>query len=152
MKNKSSQLGLSLVEVLVAILLLAIGVIAAAGLQGTALSASNKASRIQTVTKVAESELDYRRQVDFTMIDLTETTTEVCGTGAEHCTVTIKACDVVVAANSASFDCSDSITDVKAYKVTVSVDGPSDADVTLTTHVAQSQNRTALNSSIGNQQ
>jgi prepilin-type N-terminal cleavage/methylation domain-containing protein len=138
--------GLSLIEVLVAILLLSIGVIAAAGLQGTALSASNKASRIQGVTKAAESELDYRRQIDLEGIE-----SEPCETGAEHCTVVVTPCDVIVSANSASFDCSETITDVKAYKVTVSVDGPGDADITLTTHVAQSQNRNALDFSIGNE-
>ncbi len=142
MKNQ----GLSLIEVLVAILLLAIGVIAAAGLQGTALNASNKASRIQTVTKAAESELDYHRQIDLEGVE-----SEPCTTGAENCLVTVTPCDVIVNASSASFDCSATITDVKAYRVTVAVDGPNDADITLTTHVAQSQKRNALDFSIGNQ-
>jgi type IV pilus modification protein PilV len=136
---KKSQLGLTLTEVLVSIMLLAIGVIAAAGLQGTALRASNKASRIQEVTKIAETELDYRRQTDYKPL-----TNQTCATNTDGCTVTTTPCDVIVTATSATFDCSATRADIKAFQVTVSVDGPGNDDVTLTTHVAQSQNRNAL--------
>jgi type IV pilus modification protein PilV len=138
--------GLTLIEVLVAMMLLSVGVIAAAALQGTALRASSKATRIQAVTKIAEAELDYRRQVD-----LSETETANCETHNDGCTVVITPCDVVVTSSSASFDCSSNPEDVRAYRVSVSVDGPGDEDITLTTHVAQSQNRNALDFSVGNE-
>ncbi len=137
---KKSQLGLTLIEILVSIMLLAIGVIAAAGLQGTALRASNKASRIQTVTKIAETEIDYRRQTDYKALD-----NAPCATNADGCTITTTPCDVIITTSSATFDCSATIADIKAFKVTVAVDGPGSDDVTLTTHVAQSQSRNALN-------
>ena len=59
-----SIVGFTLIEVLVAIVVLALGVLAAAAMQTSALRASSDARAIQEVTKLAEGEISFRRQND----------------------------------------------------------------------------------------
>lgn len=62
-----STRGLTLLEVVIALVILSVGVLMAAGMQTNALQASSDATAIQSVTKVAESELEFRRKIDLTL-------------------------------------------------------------------------------------
>ena len=62
MTHSASRLGLSLIEVLIALAVLAIGVFALASLQASSLQYSSRAEELRIVTQIAEAELEWRRQ------------------------------------------------------------------------------------------
>lgn len=55
--------GLTLLEILISVSLVAIAVLAVAALQSSALRANRQARQVQTVTQLAETELERQRQV-----------------------------------------------------------------------------------------
>ena len=121
------QHGLSLVEVMVAMVIIAVGVIAAAGLQTTALKNTTKAQTVNEVTKIAENELSLQRQMDGSG-DQCETQIS-----SEYtCSVTVIPCNV----QSGAISCSSSIATPKAYQISVNVTGPQQNSVSLSTIVA----------------
>lgn len=67
-----STAGFTLIEVLVAIVVLAMGVLAAAAMQTSALRASNDARAVQEVTKLAEREIALWRQIELRTFYATE--------------------------------------------------------------------------------
>jgi len=62
MMRTHDRAGLSLVEVLIALAILAIGIVALANLQASSLQYTSRAEELRTVTQIAEAELEWRRQ------------------------------------------------------------------------------------------
>ena len=62
MTRSCARSGLSLVEVLIALAVLAIGIVALANLQASSLQFTSRAEELRTVTQIAEAELEWRRQ------------------------------------------------------------------------------------------
>lgn len=65
MTRSNARSGLSLVEVLIALAVLAIGIVALANLQASSLRFTSTAEELRTVTQIAEAELEWRRQTEI---------------------------------------------------------------------------------------
>lgn len=123
-----SSAGLTLLEVLVAIVVLAVGALMAATMQTSALRASSDATALQGVTKLAERELERLRKIDLSSASnfdcqLTEEEKE-----SYTCTIQIRSCQLTGTALS----CPASSNPV-ADQVAVSVNGPRQKTITLRT-------------------
>lgn len=125
--------GLTLLEVILAVAVLAVGILAALAMQSTALRASRGMTIAQTYTKIAFTELDFQRSI------FTTTNTPVAGS----CVDRLSAADSV-----ANFDCDVVVVDCvvtsgvancppvngtlpNAYLVEVTVSRPNDGSLTL---------------------
>lgn len=110
--------GLTLVEILVAILILAVGVLGAMYMQTTGLQATRTSQVIQALNADARSQLDLMR-LRLARETWTAQTTGGCNiSGASECSVTIQPCTV----SSGQLDCSlATVSDPAAYHVTVTV-------------------------------
>lgn len=124
-----SSTGLTLIEVLIAIVVLAVGVLAAAAMQTTALRASNDARAIQGVTKIAEAEIEFRRQIDLTTPAGKGTTCKTAVTTGYTCVVDVLPCSL----SATALSCSSSASAPVADQATVTVDGPRSKTITLRT-------------------
>lgn len=114
--------GLTLVEVIIAIAVLAIGILAALALQSNALRASSTARAIQEVTKIADAELVVRRQGG------TGTGCLTAAPAGYTCTLVVQPCQVV----SGAFSCGSGSA---AQLLTLTVAGPRDQSITVSTLV-----------------
>lgn len=121
--------GLTLIEVLIAIVVLAVGVLAAAAMQTTALRASSDAKAIQGVTEFAEREIELRRQFDLsTPAGKSTTCTSVTPMPTGYtCGVVVSACQL----SGSSLACAGTGTD--ADRIVVTVTGPREKTITLRT-------------------
>ena len=61
--------GLTIVEALIAIVVLGVGIVSLVQLQATALRSTALAEQIRTVTQVAEAELEWRRHTALDSVD-----------------------------------------------------------------------------------
>lgn len=122
-----SSAGLTLLEVIVALVVLAVGVLLAATMQTSALRASSDASAVQGVTKFAEAEIELRRQIDLTASAGKAPTCITSVTSGYTCQVEVRACQL----SGSSLSCSGTGSDADQVKVTVS--GPRSKTVALTT-------------------
>lgn len=122
-----SSAGLTLLEVIVALVVLAIGVLLAATMQTSALRASSDATAVQNVTKLAEAEIELRRQVDLTAPAGKAATCITSVTQGYTCQVQVRACQL----SGTSLSCMGTGSDADQVKVTIS--GPRQKTVTLTT-------------------
>lgn len=116
-----SVIGLTLIEVLIAIVVLAVGVLAAAAMQTTALRASSDAKAIQDVTEFAEREIELLRQSE------PSPGTKDCSKSPYTCTAVVRACQL----SSSNLTCAGTGTD--AHQITVTVTGPREKTITLKT-------------------
>jgi len=121
-----STSGLTLIEVMIAIVVLAVGVLAAASMQTTALRSSNDARAIQAVTEFAERKIELLRQSEPT------SGTTDCSESPYTCTAVVRACQL----SGSTLICTGSGTD--AYQITVTVTGLREKTVTLKTVKAKS--------------
>lgn len=117
--------GLSLVEVTVALFIFAVGVIAAASLQVSALRASSTARTVQEVTNAARTEMELQRQAPKSGCQAAVPEGYSCTAEVSPCRVQGGAL-VCGAATSA---------ELAAHQVTVTVTGPQDRAITLRTVV-----------------
>lgn len=124
-----SETGLTLIEVLIAIVILAVGVLAAATMQTTALRASNDARAIQGVTKTAEAEIEFRRQIDLTATAGQEPTCKTTVATGYTCVVSVVPCSL----SAAALSCSSGVSSPVADQATVTVNGPRSKTITLKT-------------------
>lgn len=124
-----STVGMTLLEVLIAIAVLAVGVLAAAAMQTTALRASSDARAIQDVTEFAEREIELRRQFDLnSTAGKSPTCTSVAPVPTGYtCAVEVRACQL----SSSTLSCTGTGTD--ADQVVVIVTGPREKTITLRT-------------------
>jgi len=109
--------GLTLVEVLVAILVLAVGVIGAMAVQGTSIRASRVAKEVQELNAMARSELDvWRARLESSVYDGPQSGN--CLAGSDGCSVEIRPC----ALDGATLRCDQgTVVSPVAQAVTVSV-------------------------------
>lgn len=123
--------GLTLVEVVVAILVLAVGVLGAVALQGTSLRANRTATEIQQLTAAARSELDvWRARLESSVYDGPQDG-NCLASEAESCEVRILPC----ALSGTALTCSPGHLSLPvAQSVTVTVKR-GDRDVSLTSVV-----------------
>ncbi len=122
---KSSR-GLTLVELLVALVVLALGVLAAANMQVGALNASSGAAISRQLTKLASAELELQRQL------AAPTSRQSCLSGSKTgytCVTTVLPCSLT----GTTFVCAASASPVVAYKVRVVTNGPRAGSFTLST-------------------
>lgn len=121
-----STAGMTLLEVLIAIVVLAVGVLAAAAMQTNALSATNDARAIQGVTKLAEEKIEFHRQLDYND-PLTERNPECEAPGGYTCTIEVRACQL----SGSTLSCTGFGTG--ADQITVTATGPREKTITLRT-------------------
>jgi prepilin-type N-terminal cleavage/methylation domain-containing protein len=111
--------GLTLLEVLMAIVLLAVGVLAVAGFQSSTLRTNRQAQTINELTRLATTEMELRRQ---TLVERSGTfaceTRVPRGFAQEACQVEIVPCGVVVAAGASQFQCGSGLP-FATFRVTV---------------------------------
>jgi prepilin-type N-terminal cleavage/methylation domain-containing protein len=130
MTRSRARSGLTLLEVVIAVAVLAVGVLAALGLQGTALNATGRARASQEVSKLAQAELAIRREMTLAPV-----TNQACRTivpTGYGCTVTVSACSLA----SSTFSCTGTIATPVAHFVTVNVTGPRSPVLTVNALVA----------------
>lgn len=137
-----STVGFTLIEVLVAIVVLAVGVLAAGAMQTSALRASSDARAIQEVTKLAEGEIAFRRQID---LETNPGNLAACQSVSSlpsgfSCQVVIRPCRLVTTAGTpptVAMDCpasgSVALADQVADQATVTVTGLRNKTITLRT-------------------
>ena len=106
--------GLTLIEVMIALLILTVGVLAAAGMQATALGATRTAEVVQTLNAAARRELETARG---RTIDATLPTALACGSGAAGCGLEVRPC-LIDSAGALDFPLS-LVADPVAHAITV---------------------------------
>lgn len=131
--------GLTLIEVLIAIVILAVGVLAAASMQTSALSASNRARVVQELTNTARTEMERQREFvrSGTSAAAASPTCLSTAPSGYTCTVTVAPCRITTATTPPSLSCSTGTNTVVADQVTVSVSRPQTTAVTLRTVIAR---------------
>ena len=121
--------GLTLIEVLIGIAIFAVGVLAAAQLQVSALQGSGDAEALKQVTSVVSAELEWRRQTASQ--DVGESNCQsVVPSSFSECRVTIEPC--YIPPTSSAFVCSAGVVSPVAYRVNVSATGPKQKQFDLT--------------------
>lgn len=129
--RKPNRAGLSLIEVLIAIAILGVGILALAQLQTASLRNSALAESINRATRLARGELEWQRQtaLDPGEIDCSALVPDDFG----ECRVDVLPCSLEFASGGgASLVCGASVSP-STYRVTVSVEGPRGQDIVLST-------------------
>jgi len=121
--NRSPLWGLSLIEVLIAVAVLAIGILATVAFQTSTLNTNRQAQTINQLTRLATTEMEIRRQ---TLVDEAGTftclTTVPDGFVQEDCSVEIVPCTITVAQNASGFAC-DVDGDFATFRLVVEASG-----------------------------
>jgi prepilin-type N-terminal cleavage/methylation domain-containing protein len=119
--------GMTLVEVLVATVLLAVGVLAALGLQTSALRTNREARTLQEATRIAAAESTLRHEtLSSTGAAQTCRTTVAAG---YSCSVDVQPCSFA----SGAFTCAAIVGQPAANLITITVVGPRGVSVTVPT-------------------
>lgn len=125
--------GLTLIEVLIAIAVLAVGILGVAQLQGATLRSTALAQALNETTRAVRGELEWQRQTAVAPVD--GGTCETVPDSFESCTVEVVACAYVVDVDTgvATFACEPdvTVTTPSTYRVTVSAVGPRGQDLAL---------------------
>ena len=124
--------GLTLIEVLVALVLLLVGLLGLIGFQTFTIRASTDASIITEVTRIAKAELESQRQIEGTTAADDCRSSPTLGAGYT-CTVAREDCVMSLSGGAYSLTCGLVTTNRTGRLVTVTVDGPRDHQVTLST-------------------
>ena len=112
-----SQRGLTLIEILVAVMILVVGVLGAAAMQANGLRATRTAQIIQNLDADARSATQLLRQ-RFAFETAGSTEPSSCGAGLENCTVVVRPCSL----NSGQLNCTSSgVSDPVAQAIEVTV-------------------------------
>ena len=115
----NTQSGFTFVEIIISLVILAVGVMAAAQLQVASLRFNSQAEIVKQVTKVAQGELEWRRQ---TSLDMGQTDCQsFVPDSFSACRVEIMPCTIL--AGESAFTCASNVWPV-AYEIIVSVTGP----------------------------
>lgn len=126
---KGAQMGLTLIEVVIALLILVVAVLAVSGLQASSLRATRTSQIVQDLNGTARAELEAWRasSISYTSIANPSCALEP----GEGCSVEVRPC----AFSSNELDCgAGTVTHPVAHAVTVTVERD-DASVTLGTLV-----------------
>jgi prepilin-type N-terminal cleavage/methylation domain-containing protein len=120
--------GLTLLEVMVATAVLAIGVLATVALQGRSLAASRRAVAVNEVTRMLTAELELQRHTaNLGLIPTGDEAADMAtfdcmsakGAGIAACVVTIERCTIA----DRDVTCGRSVASGPAYRIGVSVEG-----------------------------
>lgn len=134
---RGSHEGITLVEIMIAVAIIAIIVLVIAGMQGTALRANTQAQRLQTATSLAEGELELQRQQVLTVRSAAPCAIEgtgLAGFAGYSCKVSVYPCSY----ESQTLSCQvNGVSNPVAYQVIVEVTGPANTAVSLQTVVAR---------------
>ncbi len=126
--------GLTLVEVLIALSLLSIGILAIAHMQLTGFTATRASTDIQQLTNAARSELELWRPV-LPSAAYSEPTQDYCRTIWEPCSVEIRPCVII----NEVLDCNqEPVIQPVAHAITVTI-GTNDRSTNLHSIVAVEQ-------------
>lgn len=128
----TSRHGLTLVEVMIALFILAVGVLAAFGMQANSLRGTRAAELSQTLANMGESELQLQRQFErhVTSPVTGESCRSIIGSAGFSCEVDVYPCSLV----SGALTCSKtSVTDAVARQVTVRLSGPGNVRARVST-------------------
>jgi type II secretory pathway pseudopilin PulG len=120
-----------LVEVLIAIVILAVGIFAMAQFQAASLRNTAAAEAINRTTRLVRGELEWQRQTAL------EPASVACSSlipdDFAGCTVVVEPCSLAFAVDgSATYECGAGFSP-SSYRVTVSATGPRGQDLTLDT-------------------
>lgn len=121
--------GLTLIEVLVAFVILVVGIFALVQLQGTSLRSTALAKAINETTRFVRGELDRQKQ---TVITLTESAGQDCmdvkelPDGIAACTLTVEPCHL----SGSSLVCGSAVIP-SAFRISVHAVGPMEQELTL---------------------
>ncbi len=127
--SKDRQLGLTLVEVMIAVVILTVGVLAAAGMQTSGLQATRVAKAVQELNSAASTEMDVWRG---SYLSSTTPETRVCLTTDSSCEVEVLPC----ALSAGTMDCTrKSVPAPVAHIVTVRISHQVGRDLELTSLV-----------------
>ena len=136
--------GLTLIEVVVAVAIMAIGVLGAAQLQATALRNTAYAQALNEVTRMARAEVELQRHTATVISDLEEgevaepvpTVTFDCvserSPGIKSCVVEVEPCTIALLP-AATLICGSGVLSPPAYRVIVDVEGRRDVTLTVST-------------------
>lgn len=136
--------GLTLIEVVIAIAVMAIGIIAAAQMQASSLQNTALAQALNEVTRTVRAELELQRHTATINSDLEEgeaaepvDTVEfdclnplAAGIGA--CTVVVEPCTIALTP-SASLICGSGVLSPPAYRITVDAEGRRGVSLSVST-------------------
>lgn len=127
--SRDRQLGLTLVEVMIAVVILTVGVLAAAGMQTSGLQATRVSKAVQELNSTASTEMDVWRG---SYLSSTTPEKRVCLTTGGACEVEVLPC----ALSGSSLDCTRaSVSTPVAHVVTVRVSHAVGRDLELTSLV-----------------
>ena len=124
--KRDSDTGLTIIEVLIALVIFAVGVMALAQLQTSSLRFSSQAEQLRTATQIAEGEIEWRRQTAITV------GANPCDSYTPEgftCSVTIIPCN----ASGDGLTCAAGLVAPVAYEITVAVTGPRIEEFSLRT-------------------
>lgn len=128
--------GFTIVEVVIALMILTVGVLGAFAMQASALRGTTGATISQEVSNIAESELQLQREF-YRVVELSNTG-ETCrsnfDSGLYTCTVDVHPC-VRVLGDVECRQSSTSLMSVVARQVVVSVTGPGNRSIQVSTVV-----------------
>jgi len=102
--------GVTLVEVMIALAVLSVGILATVGFQVSTLDTNRRAQTINQLTRLAATEMEVRRQTAVSSAEVNAgplpcATQVPAGFAQENCTVEIVGCGVLIAENASEFVC-----------------------------------------------
>lgn len=115
--------GLTIVEVAIAIVILAVGILAAVGFQASTLSRNKDAQVINQLTRLAATEMELRRQTlveGAGVFDCETTLPSMLNDGT--CTVEVVPCGIIISAGASEFACGAGL-DFATYRLKVDATG-----------------------------
>jgi prepilin-type N-terminal cleavage/methylation domain-containing protein len=128
---KRTSDGVTLVEVLVAVVVLAVGIAMLLFLQGNSLQTTNRAQAINETTRLVRGELEWQRQTALAPGDIE--CSYLIPEGFNSCTVEIMPCSLVFEDDgTSSLVCAPEVSP-SSYQITVSAQGPQGTELTLST-------------------
>src|SRR6056297_572575 len=123
------QAGLTLIEVLIALVVLAIGIFALVQLQALSLRSTADAQAMNRTTRLVRNELEFQRQT--ALAPGATTCSSTIPDDFEQCAVEIEQCALDFDASGGSdLVCGDTVTP-STYRITVSATGPRNQALTL---------------------
>lgn len=127
--NHARTGGLTIIEVLIALVILGVGVAAAAQMQAASLRFSKQAEQIKTATQVAEAEVEWRRQTELEVGEALD-----CASyrpDGYTCVVEVEPCNAV--GTELELTCASGLVSPVAYRITVGVTPPQGSEFVLST-------------------
>ncbi len=121
--------GLTLIEVLIALVVLGVGVAAAAQMQAASLRFSRQAEHIKTATQVAEAEVEWRRQTELEVGESLDCASFI--PDGYSCVVQVDPCNAV--GEQLELTCATGLVSPVAYKIIVGVTPPNGSQFVLST-------------------